>query len=117
MSSDPLLLSLKSWPDDNPQEKSVSSLISRIQAQRGHFRDVDESILEAEIASGKDTAGLTDEANNGGSGDPSGAAVTEEVDRATELRNAKTEMTDLVAYDLRPVDEVSRTDYAITGMR
>lgn len=95
MSSDPLLLSLKSWPDENPEVASVSSLISQIQAQRGHFRDVNESILEAEIAAGKDE-GQTDEKHDGETEDK--ADKVAEKDSATELRNAKMEMAALVAY-------------------
>lgn len=95
MSSDPLLLSLKSWPDENPEVTSVSSLISQIQAQRGHFRDVNESILEAEIAAGKDE-GQTDEKYEGEAEDI--ADKMAEKDSATELRNAKMEMAALVAY-------------------
>lgn len=95
MSSDPLLLSLKSWPDESPEVTSVSSLISQIQAQRGHFRDVNESILEAEITAGKDE-GQTDEKHGDEAGDKADKAA--EKDSATELRNAKLEMTALVAY-------------------
>lgn len=94
MGSNPLLLSLKSWPDENPEVTSVSSLISQIQAQRGHFRDVNESILEAEIAAGKDEA-QADEKNNDEAEDRSDKAV--EKDSAKELTNAKLEMANLVA--------------------
>jgi len=103
MSSDQLLLSLKSWPEEDPELKSVSSLISRIQAQRGHFRDVDENILESEISEGKDTEVLFDnppiEENEEGAS-KSAPAAGEELDRATQIRNAKAEMTTLVGYGL-----------------
>lgn len=94
MSSDQLLLSLKSWPEENPEVTSVSSLISQIQAQRGHFRDVNESILEAEIAAGEDE-GQNDEKNDGEGEYKTDKAV--EKGGVTELRNAKIEMADLVA--------------------
>lgn len=94
MSSDLLLLSLKSWPEENPEVTSVSSLISQIQAQRGHFRDVNESILEAEIAAGKDE-GQTDEKHDGDGEDKVDKAA--EKDSAMELRNAKMDMAALVA--------------------
>src|SRR5437868_10509355 len=105
MSSNQLLLSLKSWPEDDPESKSVSSLITRIQAQRGHFRDVDESILENEIREGKDTDALFDNSpegeNEGGASnsDP----VAGEPDRMTQLKNAKAEMAALVGYRLHLV--------------
>lgn len=94
MNSDSLLLSLKSWPEENPEVTSVSSLISQIQAQRGHFRDVNEGILEAEIATGKDE-GQTDEKHDGEGEDKADKAA--EKDSATELRNAKMDMAALVA--------------------
>lgn len=94
MSSDQLLLSLKSWPEENPEVTSVSSLISQIQAQRGHFRDVNESILEAEIAAGEDE-GQTDEKHDDEGEDKTDKAV--EKDSVAELRNAKMEMAALVA--------------------
>ena len=110
MSSNQLLLSLKSWPEDDPELKSVSSLIRRIQAQRGHFRDVDENILESEISEGKDTEALFDnspveESEEGAS--KSAPAAGEELDRATQLRNAKAEMSALVGYGLCLVSSFS----------
>lgn len=95
MSSDPLLLSLKSWPDENPEVTSVSSLISQIQAQRGHFRDVNENILREEIAAGKDE--VQDSETNEGEAEDKADKVAEK-DSTTELRNAKREMMGLVAY-------------------
>ncbi|RPA97843.1 hypothetical protein L873DRAFT_1689511 [Choiromyces venosus 120613-1] len=103
MSSNQLLLSLKSWPEDDPESKSVSSLISRIQAQRGHFRDVDESILEREINEGKDTDALFDDSPVEESEEDeskSTPAAGEDLDRATQLRNAKAEMSALVGHAL-----------------
>ncbi|KAG0127707.1 subunit 17 of mediator complex-domain-containing protein [Tuber indicum] len=103
MSSNQLLLSLKSWPEDDPELKSVSSLITRIQAQRGHFRDVDESILENEIREGKDTDALFNdspvEESEGGASN-SALAAGEEPDRATQLKNAKAEIVALVGHAL-----------------
>lgn len=48
-------LSLRNWPDQTPHDAAVSTLIARIQRQRGHFRDLNEAVLEAELA-GPDAA-------------------------------------------------------------
>lgn len=45
-----LSLSLCNWPEQGPEETAVSTLISRIQQQRGHFKDLNEALLESEIA-------------------------------------------------------------------
>jgi hypothetical protein len=100
MNADQLLLSLKSWPEENLEETSVSSLINRIQAQRGHFRDVNESLLEEEIAAGKDEPqddelhGDPENKANGGTADKTAG----DQESATELRNAKVKMAALVGY-------------------
>lgn len=99
MSSNQLLLSLKTWPDENTEATSVSSLINRIQAQRGHFRDVNESLLQAEIAAGKDEPQADelhdDEAEKSANGGTTGKLAAEQ-DGVAELRNAKAEMAGLV---------------------
>jgi mediator of RNA polymerase II transcription subunit 17 len=98
MSADPLLLSLRSWPEDDAESQSLASLISRIQAQRGHFRDVDETILEAEIAGEKERAALGDDGDIEMEESSGQAAAPEEVDRVTELKNAKAEISALIGY-------------------
>ncbi|KAF3901901.1 hypothetical protein ABW21_db0203957 [Orbilia brochopaga] len=45
-----LLLSLASWPEPNPHATSLSSLIPRIQNERGSFKNVSEEGLLEEIA-------------------------------------------------------------------
>ncbi|KAK6357834.1 RNA polymerase II mediator complex subunit [Orbilia blumenaviensis] len=47
---DRLLLSLVSWPDPDPHKTSLSSLIPRIQSERGPFKNVTEDSLNEEIA-------------------------------------------------------------------
>ncbi|EPS36521.1 hypothetical protein H072_9956 [Dactylellina haptotyla CBS 200.50] len=49
-SSPPLLLALTSWPDPDPRASSLSSLIPRIQTERGPFKNVNEDGLHEEIA-------------------------------------------------------------------
>ncbi|KAK6543281.1 RNA polymerase II mediator complex subunit [Orbilia ellipsospora] len=48
--SQSLLLALASWPDPDPRTSSLSSLIPRIQSERGPFKNVTEESLLEEIA-------------------------------------------------------------------
>jgi mediator of RNA polymerase II transcription subunit 17 len=109
------LLSLRSpWPQSDPRETSLSALIPRIFNQRGHFKDVNEAILEAEIAAAKDSEHGHDNiysrgepAENGDRQDNGKITITKaaedgEMDRATQLRNAKMEMLALVGYAAVP---------------
>ncbi|KAI9757308.1 MAG: IMP 5'-nucleotidase [Chaenotheca gracillima] len=48
--SDPLSLSLRAWPVDDANTKSLPSLIARVNQQPGGFRSLTESGLEEEIA-------------------------------------------------------------------
>jgi len=56
MNEEALLLSLRSWPEQDPSAKALSTIIPLIQKQRGSFKDVNESILEEEIAAAKASA-------------------------------------------------------------
>lgn len=47
--ADPLSISLRAWPLQDKSKESVSYLISRINAQKGSFRNVTEAGLEEEI--------------------------------------------------------------------
>lgn len=47
--AEPLSLSLRAWPTKNPDFDTLSSLIPRINEQRGAFRYVTEEGLEEEI--------------------------------------------------------------------
>lgn len=97
MSAD-LSLSLRSWPEYDAESQSLASQISRIQSQRGHFRDVDETILEAEIAAEKERAALGDDGDTHMDSVEEPSAAPEESDRATELKNAKAEISALIGY-------------------
>ena len=46
---DRLSLPLQAWPAKDPNESSLPYLISRINAQRGSFRNITEESLEEEI--------------------------------------------------------------------
>ena len=45
----PLSISLRAWPSTETPQLSLPSLISRINEQRGSFRNVSENALEEEI--------------------------------------------------------------------
>ncbi|KAI9782781.1 MAG: RNA polymerase II mediator complex subunit [Candelina submexicana] len=47
--SEALSLSLRSWPKEDPDSQSLPSKISRINAQKGSFRNITEESLEEEI--------------------------------------------------------------------
>lgn len=46
--ADPFSISLKAWPAQNVSKETLPSLISRINEQRGSFRNISESKLEEE---------------------------------------------------------------------
>lgn len=57
MSNQPTLdLSLRPWPSNSAPDTTndVASLIARIQTQRGHFKDITEASLEAELSAASD---------------------------------------------------------------
>lgn len=87
----PLLLSLRyPWPENAAEETSLANLIPHIQSQRGHFRDVNESVLTAEIASPEPADVVLSVAAADAIEDPA------DTDRATQLKNAKLEIQSYV---------------------
>ncbi|KAL9002121.1 MAG: hypothetical protein Q9188_004932 [Gyalolechia gomerana] len=61
--ADPLSISLRAWPSQDKTKESVSYLISRINGQRGSFRNITEASLEEEVRSAE--AGEVDTAEVG----------------------------------------------------
>ncbi|KAL9028547.1 MAG: hypothetical protein Q9196_003098 [Gyalolechia fulgens] len=49
--ADPLSISLRAWPPQDKSKESVPYLISRINGQRGSFRNITEASLEEEVRS------------------------------------------------------------------
>ncbi|KAL7270455.1 RNA polymerase II mediator complex subunit [Rhizina undulata] len=102
MDTNPLLLSLKAWPEETPENNSLSNLISRIQVQRGHFRDINEGILEAEIAAqngsfSNDMSVREQQEEQRVEAEGEGEGVQ---DRAVEAKKAKAEMAARVGHAL-----------------
>ncbi|KAI9795606.1 MAG: RNA polymerase II mediator complex subunit [Piccolia ochrophora] len=85
---DPLTLSLRAWPKEDPQAKSLSRLIPRINDQRGNFRNITEEGLQEEIrvlqAGGDSAQPDTDEAGGVDAKDDDASVRKEEVMAARE---------------------------------
>lgn len=68
----PLPISLRAWPSTEIPQLSLPSLISRINEQRGSFRNVSESALEEEIRVAQ-----------------TGEGTSEDLTKATEVHSAE----------------------------
>ena len=90
--ADDLLLSLKSWPSTDTKD-SLPFLISRINEQRGSFRDITEESLAREIRALETRNGITEEPNTG-----------ETVDAGQDTNSQK---EDLVAARLEILKQVA----------
>lgn len=85
-----ITLSLRPWPTRSDQEESLRSIIDRINDQRGHFRNVTEDSLKAEISAleaGRDVM----ETDNGKK-----LTVDNEDNQKKELQAAKQELSNFV---------------------
>ncbi len=80
-------ISLRAWPSKDDNAVPISSLISRINSERGSFREVTEEGLTEELK--KDEAGLT---LSNSDDDSEGEDVEEEPDRSKELLKARGEI-------------------------
>lgn len=88
-------LSLRSWPDQTPHDAAVSTLIARIQRQRGHFRDLSEAVLEDEIV-GLDAADPATQPDAAESPLTEPAEPPDDASPADKLAKAKAEMIELL---------------------
>lgn len=99
---DDLLLSLKASPRSDPEKSSLPFLISRINEQRGSFRNVTEESLQEEICGLK--AGQTQAAEESGDDEE----AHDDRPRREQLAVAREEMLRQVTYevakDLLPID-------------
>lgn len=57
----PLSISLRAWPSTETPQLSLPSLISRINEQRGSFRNVSENALEEEIRAAQTWEGASED--------------------------------------------------------
>ncbi len=81
-------LSLRPWPKDNIEGSQLSSLIQRIYAERGDFRNLTEEGLEAEIDR-ENASGAEVEEDDAASSD---SEDEPEPDRAKEVLEQKQQM-------------------------
>lgn len=79
----PLSISLRAWPSAETPQLSLPFLISRINEQRGSFRNVSESALEEEIRLAQTGEGI--------SGDPSKAVEIHGVEEVKSRRDKVSE--------------------------
>ena len=90
---DQLLISLRAWPAKDVEQHSLPFLISRINQQRGSFRNITEQSLEEEIQAAK--------AGEGQSGpedvDSSDDEASDIRSRTEDVRTARSEILQLVA--------------------
>lgn len=81
-------ISLRSWPSANRND-ALPSIIQRINAERGGFRNITEESLREEIT--------REEQNNGDNGE-SESEDEEEPDKAKELETARGEFIGQIEY-------------------
>jgi len=94
-----LSLSLCNWPEQDRKGTAVSTLISRIQQQRGHFKDLNEALLESEIANSppNDDQMDKDGGSDGGDADEKPATPADE-DAAEALLKTRAEMLEVLGH-------------------
>lgn len=80
-------ISLRAWPSKDDKAVPLSSLISRINSERGSFREITEEDLTEELR--KDEAGLDSSKDDNES---EVEDVEEEPDRSKELMKARGEI-------------------------
>ena len=91
---DQLLISLRAWPAKDVEQQSLPFLISRINQQRGSFRNITEQSLEEEIQAvkaGKVQSEVEDVV------DSSSDEATDIKSRTEDVRTARGEILQLVA--------------------
>lgn len=94
MSGAALPPSLRPWNHETGEAESIKTILGRIYDERGHFRNITEAGLKAEIAAQEDG----DDESEGEESDAEGD-VKEGKSRPEELLAAKAEMIGHVAYD------------------
>jgi mediator of RNA polymerase II transcription subunit 17 len=92
-------ISLRAWPPQSNNATALSTLISRINAERGSFRNITEESLREEIR--KEEAGLS--AATGGDGSEDEEAEDEEPDRMKEVMTAREQMLGQLEYVSIPI--------------
>lgn len=87
-------ISLRAWPSKDDSAKALSSLITRINSERGNFRNVTEDTLQEEIR-------LAEAGSDAGKGEDvsdEDEADEEEPDRLKELATAREEILGQLEY-------------------
>lgn len=87
-----LSLPLRLWPNDDTKKQSLSSVIQRINEQKGSFRNVTEASLEEEIQALQSGDGEDGEVSDAGDKDDSANQAQDGASRTEFLRVAKEEL-------------------------
>lgn len=86
--------SLQPWPRDDNEDQSLKYILGRVQAERGHFRNVTEESLEKEMADGTTSTTTTDEEED----EDEDSKEPDTKTRREELWIARNEMLQQVSY-------------------
>ena len=86
--ADPISISLRAWPAQDAGKETLPSLISRINEQRGSFRNITESKLEEEAQAANISEASIEDQTNALSGVDSQDAKT----RREEMSTAREEI-------------------------
>lgn len=91
-------ISLRAWPSKEDNANALPSLISRINFERGDFRNVSEESLREEIRQ-LEAGTRADDANNHASSDDE--EEEDQPDRLKELMTAREEMMMQIEYGVK----------------
>lgn len=93
-------LSLRAWPSADAKTKTLPLLISRINTERGNFRDVTEEALAQELKDAEREVAITDGSaeSDGGEANDDLDEVGDGADRMKELGAGKEEMLKQIEY-------------------
>ena len=91
-------ISLPTSTNVNPEKQSLKYLITRINEQKGGFRNVSEQSLEEEIAAGTDDDAMFDDETNSRSDED----VEDIKSKRERVSKAREEMLKQIGYDISP---------------
>ena len=95
--ADQLSLPLQAWPAKDPNENSLPYLISRINAQRGSFRNITEESLQEEIEA-IETGQAQPELENTALSDSEDDDAHDATPQTEDVQHARGEILKFIAY-------------------
>lgn len=105
-------LSLRAWPSADAKTKALPLLISRINIERGNFRDVTEEALAQELKDAEREVTVLDSAadSDGGEDDDGPEEVADGAERLKELATGRDEMLRQIEYGLPAPDSTTEAN-------